>query len=269
MAVADFHEQPAARIEALAGLRDEAPVDVEAGRSGEERSARLKVQDLGVEDFKLGDVGRVGDDGVEGLRCDGGKQVRLKKADAVGEMMTLGVVAGDGERGGRDVERGERCERKRMGERDGDGPRTGADVGDADGRVAGQPLQRGFHEVFGFRARDEDVGRDAEREAVEFLFSGDVLDRLVPGAALDPLAVGGELPGRERRIGVGEQEGAVDPGGAHEEQLGVAARGGQVREAGGSVGERVGEGGVQEKMVNCRRGWKGSSDSQAMGEMRY
>lgn len=49
-----------------------------------------------------------------------------------------------------------------MGESDGDGPGAGANVSDADGRVARKALEGGFDEMFGFRARDEYVGRDAE-----------------------------------------------------------------------------------------------------------
>lgn len=88
------------RGEALAGLGDEALVDVEAGASGKEGRVRLEVVDLGREDFQIGDVGRVGDDGVEGLGGDGGKQVGLEEANAIVELMMLGVVTGDGERGG-------------------------------------------------------------------------------------------------------------------------------------------------------------------------
>lgn len=140
-----------------------------------------------------------------------------------------------------------------MGERDGDGSGAGADVGNGDGRVVWDALECGFDEVFGFRAGDENVGRDAEREAVELLLAGDVLDGLVLGAATEPLLIDGALFGRERHIWVREQEGAIDAGGAQEEQLGVAARGGQVPEASGSVGERGGEGRAQEMMVNCWR----------------
>ena len=204
------------RLEALAGLRDESLVDVEAGASGEEGGVGLEVVDLRFEDFEIGDVGRVGDDGVEGFRRDGVEQVRLKKADACGEVVMLGVVSGDGERGGRGIECGDGGLRHRVGEGDGDGSRAGADVGDGDGRVVREEFERGFDEMFGFWTRDEDVRRDAEREAVELLLAGDVLDGLVLGAAVDPLVVGGELVGCDGCFGVGEQEGAVDAGGAHE-----------------------------------------------------
>ena len=50
--------------------------------------------------------------------------------------------------------------------------------------------------MFGFGAGDEDGGSDAEGEAVELLFAGDVLDGLVGGAALDAL--------RRRTLRLGE-----------------------------------------------------------------
>ena len=42
-----------------------------------------------------------------------------------------------------------------------------------------------FDEVFCFGAGDEDVGGDAEGEAVEFAFAGDVLDRFAFAAAFE------------------------------------------------------------------------------------
>ena len=41
----------------------------------------------------------------------------------------------------------------------------------------------GFDEVFGFGAGNEDGGGDVEREAVELLLAGDVLDGFVGEAA--------------------------------------------------------------------------------------
>ena len=69
LAVADLEGEQAVWFEGVVGLGDEAAVDVEAGFAGEERGGGFVVADLGVEGgaVGLGDVGRVADDGVEGL----------------------------------------------------------------------------------------------------------------------------------------------------------------------------------------------------------
>ena len=69
LAVADFEGEQAVWVERGVGLGDEAAVDVEAGFAGEEGGGGLVVADLGVEGGAVGfgDVGRVADDGVEGL----------------------------------------------------------------------------------------------------------------------------------------------------------------------------------------------------------
>lgn len=96
LAVADFHHEPALWPEQLPCLRDEALVDVESGGSGVERGVRLEVADLRLEDFGFGDVGRVGDDGVEAFVCHGLEQVGFEESDSSGEIVAVGVLLGDG-----------------------------------------------------------------------------------------------------------------------------------------------------------------------------
>jgi hypothetical protein len=70
------------------------------------------------------------------------------------------------------------------------------------GRV-GEDLQLGedcFDEVLGLGAGDEDGGRDAQRQAVELLLAGDVLDGLVGQASRDCRLVCGLLFGCELTI---------------------------------------------------------------------
>jgi hypothetical protein len=66
----------------------------------------------------------------------------------------------------------------------------------------------GFDEVFGFGAGDEDGGGDVEREAIEFLLAGDVLDGFVGEAASNEGFVGGGLAAGEGLVGVGVVVGA-------------------------------------------------------------
>ena len=55
----------------------------------------------------IGDVGRVGDDDVEGLAGDGREKIALQKADSIGDVVALRILARDGERGCRDVDGGD------------------------------------------------------------------------------------------------------------------------------------------------------------------
>ncbi len=137
LAVAELEGEEAAGGEGCVRLGDQAGVDVEAVGAGEEGGGGLVVADLGVEGgaVGLGDVGWVGDDGVEGRLVgvgDGAEEVGLEEADAVGDGVGGGVLAGDGERGGGDVEGGDLRVWAVDGEGDGDGAGAGADVGDAE-----------------------------------------------------------------------------------------------------------------------------------------
>ncbi len=80
----------------------------------------------------------------------------------------------------------------------------------------------GFDQVFGFRARDEDGWCDVEREAVELLLAGDVLDGLVREAAENEAVVAGLLMGSERAVAVGVQRGARDSERVEKQQERVA-----------------------------------------------
>ena len=44
-------------------------------------------------------------------------------------------------------------------------------------------VEDGFDKVLGLRARDEDVGRNTEAQAEELLHAGEMLERLLSGAA--------------------------------------------------------------------------------------
>ncbi len=121
LVVADFQGEQAVGFEGGLGLGDEAAIDIEPGGAREERGGGFVVADLGMEGVAIGggDVGRVGDYGVEvvpfsalpGMRLGWGRQVvqkvGLKEADAAGEVVAGGVGCGNLEGGGRDVSRGD------------------------------------------------------------------------------------------------------------------------------------------------------------------
>lgn len=196
---------------------------------------RLVVHDLGLQGggFVDGDVGGVGDDDVKGcgdLELWGFEQVGGEKVDAVAEVEAAGVVLRDGEGGGGEVGGGDVGGGEMGGEREGDGSGAGADIEDAEGgagrgemRAAADPMEDGFDEELGFGAGDEGVAGDAEREAVELLGAGEVLERLFGGAAGGEGAEGGEQGGGQLGLGVGDEPGAVAEEDVGEEGLGVAA----------------------------------------------
>src|SRR5215470_3334806 len=126
---------------------DDAAVDFETVSAGEEGSRRLVFADLGVEVGGLGegDIGRVGDDGVEVAVLLGGwklgEKVGVEEADPGGEVVVGDVGFGDGKSGGGEVERGDLRVGEVGGQRDSDGSGADTDVGDCDGLVMGETLE--------------------------------------------------------------------------------------------------------------------------------
>ncbi len=110
LAEAELQGEQAVGGESGVGLRDKAAIDAKAVGTGEEGEVGFVVDYLGLEVWRVGegDVGRVGDDGVEEiagveLGREGGEEVRLGEANAVGEVKTLGIVSRDGQGSGGDV----------------------------------------------------------------------------------------------------------------------------------------------------------------------
>jgi hypothetical protein len=262
LAVADFEREETAGAEEVEGLRDEAAVDIEAGGAGVEGEGWLVVADLGGEGGSVveGDVGRVRGDDVEGgISCDGREEVAFEEANARREVEAHGVVAGDGESGGRDVDGGEGGVLEDGGDGDGDCAGAGAYVGDAEMwvRLLTRPVEDGFDEVFSFGARDEDVARHAEGEAEELLRAGEVLQRMLRGAAGGEVAEGIEVRRGEIVVGVSEEPGAVAVEDVGEQGLGVAAgdggRGFKERVAEGHLWMRIAARGVEDSAETTSR----------------
>ena len=245
LAEAELEGEEAAGLEGGVGGGEEAAVDVEAVRSGEEGGVGFVLEDFVGQGggFVEGDVRGVRDDdveGCEGLNQERGEEVGLDEGDAVGEVVTRCVLLSNGERrrveiGGSDAGGGKPGSE---GERDGAGAGTDVeDVGIAEVGVVGDPAKDSFDEELGFGAGDESVGSDVEHEAEEFLVAGDVLDGFFGDAAGDEGAVGFVEAGREFGVGVGDEPGAVVEEEMGEEGFGLAAIDG-----GGGFGEGFAEG---------------------------
>jgi len=157
LSVADLQRQEAAGDEPAGGRGDDAPDDVEAVGSAIERSGRLAAH-LGRERCELSspDVGRIGHHDVEGtLLLDRGKEVAqscleaLRRAERTGvgsrHLDGVGRVVGGEHPGGTPLE----------GEGDAHAAAAGAEIQDADLRVAGDGLEHGLHQELGLRTGDE------------------------------------------------------------------------------------------------------------------
>jgi len=228
LGVADLHEEPAAGTERLKGLRDETANDIESLVSGEDGNVRLIVLDhiLHLVGFVESDVGRVGDDEVEGgVARDVGENVAQGEAYASAEA--LGVAASDVESFGREIDGVNLGVGQFAGEGDGDGSRSGANVDDFEAwaeRKVVDEIEDGFDEVLGLRAWDEHGGGDEKVGAPELLVSGEVLQGLSGGAASDELVVLHLLGGGQLALGVGVEVGAVALQHMKDENLGADAR---------------------------------------------
>jgi hypothetical protein len=215
--------------------------DVEGG-GGERGVCRgvgeLGVERIGAEDERVERVG--GEEWVGGcVGCEERREeIAVQEADALGEAASFGVVMGNGEGGGRDVDGGDGGVLEDGGERDGDGAGAGADVGDVEVRIGlgASPVEDGFDKMLGLGPRDEHVRGDAKFEAEELLGAGEVLEWLLRSAAGGKRAEGVEVGRREFVVEVGEEPGAVAVEDVGEQGLGVAARDG-----GGGFEEGVAE----------------------------
>jgi hypothetical protein len=224
LAEAEFEGEEAAGAEDVGGLGDEAAVDVEAVGAGEEGGGGFVIADFGGEGWAVvfGDVGRVGDDGVEGGGGEGGGEIGVEELDTAVES---GVVAGgDAEGGGGEI-RGDGLDSGFEGEGNADAAGAGSDIEDAH---AGLEMGQGeLDEEFCFRTRDEDAGFDAEVAAVELLAFGDVLGGLALEALMEIAAEVelGEIG--ELVCGVRDEVDTLAAEGVGEEDFGGEARGGE------------------------------------------
>ena len=114
-------------------LRDEASDDLEAGGPGKDGIAGLEFTDfeLYLIGFRFADVGRVGDDEVEGVGFESSKQVGLVKLDSRIKLMPGGVSAGDFKSRRRDVDSVDFGLRQLFGQGQRDAARASAHVGNA------------------------------------------------------------------------------------------------------------------------------------------
>ena len=209
-----------AAVTCAANRGEQRPVGVEPVLAAEERPPRFEVAHIPVDRLELlgGDVGRVADDEVERALEPVGPRA-LDELDVDAERGRIG--AGHLERGGADVGGDGTRGRNLGGERDGDAPAAGPEVGDAQlgaGPVA-QIGHRTLHQRLGVGPGHEHVGRDPKRPPVELAGPGDVRHRFALPAPPDQLADRGQLLLVERPVELQVQVDAAQPERLRAEQL--------------------------------------------------
>jgi hypothetical protein len=167
----------------------------------------------------IGDVGRVGNNQVESFASQIFKPVALAKINRCAEP--AGIVAGHRNCLKRQVDRSNLRRRAFQGQRNGDDAGAGAEIKDSRRRHTVQLFQRQFDQNFGFRARNQYIGRDLENPAAEFRLADQIGQRFAGGAALDPLQKLGVGRRNHRRLRPRQQVGMRATGGVLQQQTGI------------------------------------------------
>ena len=151
--------------------------------------------------------------------------------------MARGVAARDFERGGGNVRGDDLCGGQFVRQRDGDAAGAGAHIRDAKFFVAArracfwtypQAFERNFDHMLGFRPRNQNVGRDFEIQAPEFLMAGEVLRRDAARAPGDQRKILLARGGVEFMFRMRVDPGAVAPERVHQQQFRGQRGGGHV-----------------------------------------
>jgi hypothetical protein len=131
LAIAEFEHKASAWLKEIRAFAGESAVKVEPVRTAVEGEAGIMVANLGLKggDFRAGDVGRIGDDEVEtGSGRHGGEAVAGEELDAGIDGVSDGVLAGEREGPGGDIQGGDLGGGAFDGESDGQTAGAGAEV---------------------------------------------------------------------------------------------------------------------------------------------
>ncbi len=161
--LADLQRENAVGPQRGARLGDEASIDVEAVRPGEERGGGFMVAHLGMEAAAVGggNVRRIRHNKVKGqfARRKRIQQIGLNEADAVRKPVARGVRRGDFERSGGEIDGGDVRAWQVVGQRNSDGSRAGANVENPQRPRGIEFSQNCFDKLLGLGPRNEDGGR--------------------------------------------------------------------------------------------------------------
>ena len=229
----DLEERRPVRCEHARKIRRRAPDELEAILSRGHGETWLERERSALADEVLepvvSEIGQVRDDQVDWLR-DRREQVALTQLDPVGDAVAKCVLPRDGEGIDADVRRDHVHGAFVRGDRDGDGARSGPDVGDRD-RAAGDDLARGVHEGLRLRARDQHAVVDGEAKSVELFEAAQVGDGLTPRAPVDQVPIATLHSVRHLRVGMRVQHFLRDAEHVREEHVRIERGGRDPRRA--------------------------------------
>ena len=246
---ADLEQGHAALGQGLRQSLEQPADDLEPVRPAVEGDDRLERRgDRQPGDGVAADVRQVRDDDVVRIDDDRRQEVRLEEREAVGDRVTDRVLAGEVQRLGRDVDGDGRHlagrRRRRRSATSSAMAIAPLPVPTSTIRIGGEPTGRAAaasRRITSASASSTSrsvSGRgmsarrvDREGQAVELLDPPDVRDGLAGRAPVEGRPVGRLGVGADRRVGVREDRGPVDPDGMPEQELGVEAR--RLRTGGG------------------------------------
>jgi hypothetical protein len=226
LAVSELGEEPTGGAEPTVGVPGQGAVGSEAVGTAGEGEAGVVIPDFGHQERNFGvrDVGRVGDDEVEGgvrgqvgVRAEGVLEV---KRDAVEQAEVGRVGAGDVEGFRGQVEGVDVGVGMRGREMEGEASGAGAEVGDAGVWDIGDEFPGEEGELFGFRARYEDMPGDLEGQMEEGRGADEMLEGDASGALLDEVVELAEGLGCGFRSQADASSEERDAGDVFEEALG-------------------------------------------------
>ena len=187
LVAAVFDEQCTAGFEVRGRSAHDVADRIEPVVARGQRRRRLVTQRIQVQIAER-DVRRVARDRVEQLVAQRFAPVAVAELD-IGQAQRACVGLRDFERGGAVVDGDDLRARTFVGDRQRDRAAARAEIGDADGVFAREMREREFDEEFGFRARNERIGRDLEFETPEALATGEIGERFAGDAAREQRGV--------------------------------------------------------------------------------
>jgi len=176
LVVAVFQGQEGTRFETDLGLGNELTEGVQTlrprGQGPEGFLGQVTAAQVGI---GIGDVGRVGDQGVQAGRGQGGEPVRADDP-GVGRALAAQVVRRHRRRAGAQLQGEQGPGGALQGQGQGDGAAAGAGIRHEQGSRRGQRLQGQLDQQLGFGSGDEGVGGDPQFLLPEGLAAAQVGD---------------------------------------------------------------------------------------------
>lgn len=202
----DFDEKSPFIREKAGQVRDQATDQIEAVGAAVEGQLRLVLTNIVFQtgQFSGRDVRGVTDNEIEFGSCRyRDKQISLKEVNSAFDLMLRGILSGDFQSGGAEIDGGD----VRCGEMDGGGDGnttgTGSKIEDARSRMIARPLDQFHDENFGIGTGDQHIAGDVKIETIEFAASDQVGDGFFLDATFDEIAHDTALSLGHRLIEVG------------------------------------------------------------------